>query len=399
MGIHRQLLVVLLVVFSIFPAPPVHCLDARVRVQLFASSGNADSGGAVEYTLSPPFRVVAPLPLSVLTGDDWHLVLDSAGHQVRLRPSAKGALNARVRQAGLSGAELQLAPLGKPLSLHVVSAGIAKKTRLINASVFLRFSGGGLKMIAELPTADYVAGVVGSESPPQFHQEALKAQSVLVQNWLSCRDSRKVIADDTSTMAYLGSDYARTQCQEAVRATLSSQLRERVSRRLLKPYFHSTCAGRLSTANLFQGKPGPAARPATCDTCQASPFYLEHLEKLSVAEVERKLSLELLHIDECDAAGRPLKVSVRQRGRVKIVSGYNLWLLIGQKLGWGVVPGLAYSFEKQGGTYLFRSRGAGHGIGYCQWGGHGLAVKGKNYVEILRFYFPDAVLSNKAKLG
>ncbi len=181
MGIHRQLLYVLLVVFSIFHTPPVHCLDARVRVQLFASGGNADCRGAIEYTLSPPFRVVAPLPLSVPTGDDWHLVLDSAGHQVRLRPSAKGALNTRVRQAGVSGAELQLAPLGKPLSLHVVSAGIAKKTRLINARVFLRFSGGGLKMIAELPTADYVAGVVGSESPPQFHLEALKAQSVLVQ--------------------------------------------------------------------------------------------------------------------------------------------------------------------------------------------------------------------------
>ncbi|MDX1989708.1 MAG: SpoIID/LytB domain-containing protein [Candidatus Obscuribacter sp.] len=393
MGSHRHLLILLLVVFSNFLSPPVLSLDARVRVQLFASAENAASKGSVAYTLSPPFRVVAPLPLSVLTGDDWRLVLDSASRQVRLLPSAIGTIDDRVRQAGLSGAELQLLPLGKPLSLHAGTGGAAKKTRLINARVFLRYAGGGLKVIAELPTADYVAGVVGSESPPQFHLEALKAQSVLVQNWLSCRDSRKDIADDTSTMAYLGADYARTKCREAVQATLATQLRESASRRLLKPYFHSTCAGRLSTSQLFQGKPGPSARPAACNTCQASPFFLEHLEKLSAAEVERKLSLELLQVNERDAAGRPLLVSVRQHSRVKKMSGYNLWLLIGQKLGWGVVPGLAFSFEKQGGTYLFRSRGAGHGIGYCQWGGHGLAEKGKNYVEILRFYFPDAVPS------
>lgn len=399
MGICRYLFIALLLVNSIFLLPSAHSLDARVRVRLFASVENAVSRGGVEYSLTPPFRVVAPVPVSVMTGGDWLLVADKASHQIRLVPTTKGGAAGQVERGGLAGKELQLLPLGKPLCFHVGGNGVGKKTRQINGRVFLRYADGGLRLIAELPTAEYIAGVVGSESPPHFHPEALKAQAVLVQNWLSCRDSRNDIADDTSTMAYLGSEYARPQCLDAVRGTLGELLREVDSTRLIKPYFHSTCAGRLSTAALFQGKAGPCAKPALCHTCQESPFYSEHVEKLSAYEVDRKLGLELLRIDAFDPAGRPLVVSVRQRGRLKVLSGYNLWLLIGQKLGWGTVPGLAFSFEKQGGNYILRSRGAGHGIGYCQWGGHGMALRGKTYDAILRFYFPQAVLSKKAKPG
>jgi stage II sporulation protein D len=40
----------------------------------------------------------------------------------------------------------------------------------------------------------------------------------------------------------------------------------------------------------------------------------------------------------------------------------------------------------------FVGRGAGHGVGMCQWGARGLAKQGKGYVEILGHYYPGVPL-------
>ena len=45
---------------------------------------------------------------------------------------------------------------------------------------------------------------------------------------------------------------------------------------------------------------------------------------------------------------------------------------------------------------LPRSRefhGFGHGMGLCQWGAQGQALAGRNAVEILKFYYPEAHLT------
>ena len=41
----------------------------------------------------------------------------------------------------------------------------------------------------------------------------------------------------------------------------------------------------------------------------------------------------------------------------------------------------------------FLGAGSGHGVGLCQWGARLQAEKGRNYDQILRFYFPGSELS------
>ena len=43
-------------------------------------------------------------------------------------------------------------------------------------------------------------------------------------------------------------------------------------------------------------------------------------------------------------------------------------------------------------TVVFKVKGYGHGVGMCQWGARQMAEKGKNYKEILRYYFEDLQL-------
>ncbi len=45
-----------------------------------------------------------------------------------------------------------------------------------------------------------------------------------------------------------------------------------------------------------------------------------------------------------------------------------------------------------GDAYQFKGKGWGHGVGLCQWGARGMGLKGYEYKEILKYYYPGAKL-------
>ena len=44
-------------------------------------------------------------------------------------------------------------------------------------------------------------------------------------------------------------------------------------------------------------------------------------------------------------------------------------------------------------SVFFEGRGWGHGVGLCQWGARGRALKGQGYKQILQTYYPKAKLA------
>lgn len=350
----------------VFAPARAFAIEREVRVQLFARSNGVD-----ELVIKPPYRIVYPATLA------------ATGSQVRVTPG----LQINSGGAGLRSDRLVVESSGRALVL--AAGGVEKK---ITGRVIVTTRGGKLALTAVVPALDYIASSVGSESPPGFLPEALKAQAILVSSYLATRGG--IIRDDTSDLAYSGADYARPECVAAARAVLGKILVDEKGR-TLKPYFCSTCGGRLSTARaIFSGKAGALATPDRCGFCKASPFYREQTSRINATDIVKALGYEPVSISATDDAGRPLAVSVMMRrgvqpGAAKTITGYQHWLDIGQKLGWGKVPGMQYSFEREGAGYVYKSRGAGHGIGYCQWGGNGMATK-SDYKQILRYYFPSA---------
>ena len=43
-------------------------------------------------------------------------------------------------------------------------------------------------------------------------------------------------------------------------------------------------------------------------------------------------------------------------------------------------------------AFVFSGRGWGHGVGMCQVGAYGMALRGKGYKEILHHYYTDVDL-------
>jgi stage II sporulation protein D len=46
-----------------------------------------------------------------------------------------------------------------------------------------------------------------------------------------------------------------------------------------------------------------------------------------------------------------------------------------------------FDARREGSEYVFEGRGHGHGVGLNQWGAHAMAEAGKDYRDILSFYY------------
>lgn len=369
-------------------------LPSTVRVRLFSAA--SESG---LLTLSPPFRVLSPHPQVVTGSTLWYVDAgrsqSGAGVQIYPQNTKRASVNAG---GGITGSAIVVAPLARTLTIN-----FGKSSRKVQGAVTFALKNGSLSAVLKLPARDYVYGVVGSESLPEFSPPALRAQAVLVDTWLAHRQADEIIGDDTSDMAYLGADYARLEVVRAVDSVFPEVLVDKRNGHVIKAFFHSTCGGKLSLpSEIFSGESLAAgstpAQPATCKYCLASPFCKDLTTRLSAKEVRAKLGFDIVEIVQRDSAGRPLLVAIEKDGTRKELSGYKLWLRLGQNFGWGKVPGMSYTVEREKDTYKLTSRGAGHGIGLCQWGAQGLsrAPYNKDYREILGYYFPQAqILSSK----
>ena len=69
----------------------------------------------------------------------------------------------------------------------------------------------------------------------------------------------------------------------------------------------------------------------------------------------------------------------------------NLFLLIKNN----IVVGKSSDFEivKEGNSYIFVTKGCGHGVGLSQYGAQGMAKEGYNYQAILKHYYQGVEIS------
>jgi stage II sporulation protein D len=57
------------------------------------------------------------------------------------------------------------------------------------------------------------------------------------------------------------------------------------------------------------------------------------------------------------------------------------------------IKGSNFEVKKEKGKFSFSGTGYGHGVGMSQWGVNSMAKKGYDYSQILKFYYPEAVIS------
>lgn len=283
----------------------------------------------------------------------------------------------RFRLKALHG-NLGLLPVGSAL----------KQPRRYEGTLDFEAQAGALKVWNRLPARDYVATVIGSETPPDWPLEALKAQAVLTQSRLSRYRPDDELGDSTQQEAFLGAAYHRADTHRPVMAVWGQTLA--YQGRTVTPYYHASCAGHTSDGAFFaNGQAMPWLSAVRCPYCQKAPFFKPTVSYVPLTAFQSTFWGKTPLVMAWDNASRPLQM---RAGKTSL-SGYQFWIRLGQRFGWDKAPGTRFQLQRDGQQVRITSAGAGHGVGLCQWGAAAMAKQGKSYQDILKFYFPRASLS------
>jgi stage II sporulation protein D len=249
----------------------------------------------------------------------------------------------------------------------------------------------GLYIINELPLEEYVKDVVASEVSPDWDIEALKAQAVVSRTYALYQkmmngNSIYHIASSVIHQLYKGnnSDVRVAYVVEETRGEVLT-----FNGKLIEALYHSTCGGMTENPEDVFVKSYPYLKPVKTE-CDISP-YSTWERKIEISEIGKALNLsgiKGLSVKSYTSTKRVKQLDLTTDSGITTINATDLR----KALGWSRLPSTNFSLTIEGDSILFTGKGYGHGVGLCQWCTLKLAREGKNYKEILSFFYPETVI-------
>ena len=278
----------------------------------------------------------------------------------------------------------------------------AEKIGNLKGEIFLNGSGykgfidvrrdqNGLHFITELPFEKYIEGVVVSEIGKDWNVEAMKAQAVISRTYAVYQKGLNAGKDYHITSSVLHQVYKGDNADETVGRAVKETTGEILTyeKKPVETFYHSTCTDKTELPEEVWGKSYPYLKSVSCMD-KNSPY--EHwVRRFSVAEIEKALNIKGIKgisISSFTSTGRVKMLRVVTESSELEVKAVDLRKLLGYK----ELPSTQFSVSITGSEVIFEGSGYGHGVGLSQWGALELANEGKNYKEILQYYYPGTIL-------
>ena len=274
----------------------------------------------------------------------------------------------------------------------------------------VRHVDGGLSFTNHIDVESYLRGVLRGELPRRFHPESFKAQCVAARTYVLYQMQRSSsggtfdVYDDEGSQMYLGvrgEDGVADRAVEETRGQICVW-NDRGRDKIFCTYYSSACGGRSQHVNNFKPNDpdvAPLAGNVVCEDCYLARFYRWDPVKMSKAEVTRRIvrrypsvasigTITRLRPKELTPDGRIIRIQLDgSTGENETLVGEDFRLSIGgHKL-----KSTRFTIETTKDHFVFRDgRGFGHGVGLCQHGMETKARRGRDYRQILSFYYPTS---------
>lgn len=283
---------------------------------------------------------------------------------------------------------------------------------------------GQLELIEHTPVEEYLRGVLPSEMPALWPEEALKAQAVSARNEVLVNLSTKHtlerfdFCNKEHCRAYHGINRRDPATDRALRHTQGRILVQDDA--LVQTVFSATCGGwTAGNDTVWFGPPNAALRPVTDSKskrrktltsdsavrkwlrssnqawCAGDSKHFRWTRVFSESEIrgmiEKKVAIGALKRIELGERGEGGRLKwIRVHGSTDTVT-IKKELPIRQTL--GGLPSALFVMDVSGKapnrTFTLTGGGRGHGVGLCQHGAKGMADAGHKYPDILLHYFRD----------
>lgn len=324
---------------------------------------------------------------------------------VIIRWSPNGAIvNDDVRS--LSPLHLSTAASELTIALHD-AADRTTRSWTVHGELVIRYEGAGLLVVNHVPLERYVAGVVAGEINPRWHPEALKAQAVAARTYVLYKalqhaaDAYDVVAS-VQDQVYHGRRHINGAVRRAVAETKG--LIVTYERRPIYAAYSSTAAGLTEDALYVWALDLPYLKGVDCPFDETSPRYTWEAT-VPVSLLEHRLRDAGYQVG---VIGTLTPFSFTPSGRVdrlRILHSDGELILTGQDLrravGYTEILSTQFTVQRLDRALVLSGKGAGHGVGLCQWGMKEMAELGYRYDAILRYFYPGTRLLplNQARLA
>ena len=310
--------------------------------------------------------------------------LEGDAQILNVKEKVVGSVQGRFKIAASSGGITVGGKFFKTDMLKFSSELIPLKVegRMFRGEIEVYLKNSKLIVVNKLDIEDYVKGVINKEAIPSWPIEAKKTQAVLArtfavyQKMFNPRSEFFDLAPTVLDQVYDGLGKEDVTSVEAVNATKGEVIT--LGSDPAKIYFHSTCGGTISSSAEVWKKDEPHLQELKCPYCTKSSLY-RWKRNIKAAELAKKLGLKSVKSISA-VRGRTRVDSVVINGKKMPVNKFR------ELVGFSVIWSNDFTVTKNGANFIFSGKGAGHGVGVCQWGMAGMAAQGKNHYEILKFY-------------
>ena len=307
----------------------------------------------------------------------------------------------------------------------------------LGAFEFIIEEEGNIRPVNQLPLEDYLKGVVPFEVFPTWGIETLKAQALAARTYAVSHLNQMI--DDTISYQVYGGYKWMDKTTQAVKETKGEVLT--YNNKLIEAFYSASNGGITENNAHVWGGNAVSYYPIKSDPYYPiNPWEIKlhsvqvNLEEIDwddesgweeATEKDQELTasmtrwlqrngfpgdIKILSILDFTVSTEKLNSNRSVTGSIKIEFLQRLYdgtvllqeyELNDEKLnkirpligGTKFKSYLIDTLELKDGVYTMRGKGYGHGVGMSQWGAHIMGQQGKNYKEILEFYFPGTEIT------
>ena len=284
---------------------------------------------------------------------------------------------------------------------------------VIEGGGYIKLYNNTTKKIEEIELEEYVKGVVASEMPANFDEEALKSQAVAARTYYlakrleNCSQaSGAEICNTTHCQVYTSkevnlSKWAASKAEEnwnkiskAVDDTKGQVLvyKDEVLR---YPQFFATSSGKTESSVDVFARDIPYLKSTDSLGEEIAPKYTSSI-KFDISDF----------VNTINKSYKNAKVTIQNiKEKVKINSNTEGGAVKEITIGDEIIEGASFrklfnlnsanfSFDFMPDKVQINCKGYGHGVGMSQWGANVMAKQGKGYDEILKHYYTGVKIKN-----
>ncbi len=259
-------------------------------------------------------------------------------------------------------------------------------------------------VVNKLDIESYLVGVLAKEMDALWPVEALKAQAVVSRTlaiWKINENKSKNLPYDIENSIYhqVYGTTNSTKIENAVYSTKGEILTYNGA--IVQVFFHANCGGKTAVSDEVWGGVYPYLKSVDDPYCADTPYYKwrKIFTKSQISRLMNIPDINEITVSERHKSGRVKNLKlVSKNGNVTYITSHKFRMQINSqasKIAFTepfIIPGTNFEIHQEGNNVIFIGKGYGHGVGMCQWGARQMAQKGKNYREILHYYFEDLQL-------